>query len=59
MDSDRIEGKKKELEGEGQQQWGKAKDKARDMWDDVKDEGEDIADDFDDDEEDEPAASSG
>ena len=51
MDSDRIEGKMKELEGEGQQQWGKAKDKARDMWDDVRDEDDDAdADELDDDE---------
>jgi uncharacterized protein YjbJ (UPF0337 family) len=46
MDSDQVEGKKKELEGEGQQQWGKAKDKARDVWEDAKDAGEDIADDL-------------
>ena len=34
MDSDRIEGKKKELEGEAQQGWGKAKDKAEDLKED-------------------------
>ena len=35
MDSDRIEGKAKETEGEIQQKWGEAKDKARDTWEDV------------------------
>ena len=42
MDSDRIEGKAKETEGEIQQKWGEAKDKARDTWEDVKDEVEDV-----------------
>ena len=32
MDSDRVEGKAKETEGEIQQKWGEAKDKARDAW---------------------------
>jgi uncharacterized protein YjbJ (UPF0337 family) len=45
VDSDRIEGKKKELEGEAQQGWGKAKDKARDAWDDAKDKAEDVKED--------------
>ena len=37
MDSDRIEGKTKQMEGEAQEGWGKLKDKARDAADDVKD----------------------
>lgn len=45
MDSDRIEGKKKELEGEAQQGWGKAKDKVREGWDDAKDKAEDLKED--------------
>ena len=48
MDSDRIEGKAKETEGEIQQKWGEAKDKARDTWEDVKDKVEDVADDAED-----------
>jgi hypothetical protein len=44
VDSDRIEGKTKETEGEIQQKWGEAKDKARDTWEDVKDKVEDVAD---------------
>ncbi|MGH3136005.1 MAG: CsbD family protein [Gaiellaceae bacterium] len=44
MDEDRIAGKKKEIEGETQQKWGEAKDKARDVWEDVKDSSEDAAD---------------
>lgn len=45
MDSDRVEGKKKELEGEAQQGWGKAKDKVREGWDDAKDNAEDLKED--------------
>jgi uncharacterized protein YjbJ (UPF0337 family) len=58
VDSDRVKGKGKELEGEAQQQWGKAKDKARDAWDDAKDKGEDLVDDLDEerDDEQEPAS---
>jgi len=37
MDSDRIEGKAKQLEGEAQETWGEVKDKARDVKDDVED----------------------
>ena len=37
MDSDRIEGKTKQLEGEAQEGWGKLKDTARDAVDDAKD----------------------
>jgi uncharacterized protein YjbJ (UPF0337 family) len=37
MDSDRIEGKTKQMEGEAQEGWGKLKDKARDVADDAKD----------------------
>ena len=37
MDSDRVEGKTKQLEGEAQEGWGKLKDKARDVADDVED----------------------
>ena len=37
MDSDRIEGKTKQLEGEAQEGWGKLKDKARDAAEDAKD----------------------
>jgi hypothetical protein len=48
VDSDRVEGKEKELEGKGQQAWGKAKDKVRDVWDDMKDKGEDLKDDAED-----------
>ena len=48
MDSDRIEGKAKETEGEIQQKWGEAKDTARDTWEDVKDKVEDVADDAED-----------
>ena len=47
MDSDRIEGKTKETEGEIQQKWGEAKDKARDTWDDAKNKAEDMKDDRD------------
>jgi membrane protein len=44
MDTDRIEGKKKELEGKGQQKWADAKDAAKDKWEDVKDKAEDVGD---------------
>jgi uncharacterized protein YjbJ (UPF0337 family) len=37
MDSDRVEGKTKQLAGEAQEGWGKLKDKARDVADDVED----------------------
>ena len=38
MDSDRVEGKKREqVEGEAQEAWGRVKDKARDVRDDVED----------------------
>ena len=37
MDQDRIEGKKKQMEGEAQEGWGKVKDKARDLADDAED----------------------
>lgn len=37
MDTDRVKGKKKELEGETRQKWGEAKDEARRAWEDVKD----------------------
>ena len=37
MDSDRVEGKTKQLEGEAQEGWGKLKDTARDVKDDVED----------------------
>jgi membrane protein len=61
MDTDRIEGKEKELEGKGQQKWADVKDKAKDSWEDVKDKAEDVGDDAEDrrDERDEdPARSS-
>ena len=45
VDEDRIEGKAKQVEGEVQEGWGEAKDKARDLWDDVKDKAEDVKDD--------------
>jgi uncharacterized protein YjbJ (UPF0337 family) len=48
VDSDRVEGKAKETEGEIQQAWGKAKDKARDVWEDVTDKAEDVGDDAED-----------
>jgi uncharacterized protein YjbJ (UPF0337 family) len=44
MDTDRIEGKSKELEGETQQKWADVKDAADDKWEDVKDKAEDIGD---------------
>ena len=53
MDSDRVEGKTKQLEGEAQEGWGKLKDKARDVADDV----EDAVDRDDDEDEDEKHAS--
>jgi uncharacterized protein YjbJ (UPF0337 family) len=37
VDEDRVKGKAKQGEGEIQETWGEAKDKARDMWDDAKD----------------------
>ena len=37
MDSDRVEGKKKQVEGEAQEAWGTVKDKAREVRDDVED----------------------
>jgi hypothetical protein len=37
MDSDRVEGKTKQVEGEAQEGWGKVKDKARDLKDDAED----------------------
>jgi len=37
VDSDRIEGEKKQQEGKLQETWGEAKDKARDIKDDVED----------------------
>jgi uncharacterized protein YjbJ (UPF0337 family) len=44
VDTDRVEGKVKETEGEAQQKWGEAKDKARDTWEDAKDKVEDVVD---------------
>ena len=44
MDSDRVEGKTKQLEGEAQEGWGKLKDKAEDAMSDAKDKGEDVYD---------------
>ena len=37
VDSDRIEGKEKQAEGELQEKWGQLKDKTRDVIDDVED----------------------
>ena len=37
MDSDRVEGKTKQLEGEAQEGWGKLEDTARDAVGDAKD----------------------
>ena len=63
MDTDRIEGKAKEVEGkvtgdesreaEGRAQgtWGEIKDKADDAWEDAKDKGEDLVDRIDGDDE--------
>ena len=63
MDTDRIEGKAKELEGkvtddetreaEGRAQgtWGELKDKADGAWEDAKDKGEDLVDRIDGDDE--------
>jgi uncharacterized protein YjbJ (UPF0337 family) len=56
VDTDRVEGRVKEgagkltgddeleREGEAQQSWGDAKDKARGAWDDTKDAAEDVKD---------------
>lgn len=56
MDSDRIEGKAKEIEGEVtgdesreaegeiQSTWGELKDKADDAWEDTKDKAGDLVD---------------
>ena len=44
MDEDRIEGKAKQVEGEVQEGWGKAKDEAREGWDDVKDKSRELWD---------------
>jgi uncharacterized protein YjbJ (UPF0337 family) len=44
VDTDRIEGKKKETEGKAQQKWADIKDGADDKWEDVKDKVEDVAD---------------
>jgi len=63
VDTDRIEGKAKEVEGkvtgdesreaEGRAQgtWGEIKDKADDAWEDAKDKGEDLVDRIDGDDE--------
>jgi uncharacterized protein YjbJ (UPF0337 family) len=51
MDEDRVEGKEKELEGEAQQAWGKAKDEGRDVWEDAKDKLDDLMKDREEDEE--------
>lgn len=63
MDTDRIEGKAKELEGkitddesreaEGRTQgkWGELKDRADDAWEDAKDKGGDLVDRLDGDDE--------
>jgi hypothetical protein len=48
VDTDRIEGKKKEYEGKGQQKWADVKDTADDKWEDVKDKAEDVVDDTED-----------
>ena len=45
MDTDRAEGKKKELEGKTQQAWADVKDAVDDVWEDAKDAGEDLVDD--------------
>jgi len=42
VDTDRVEGKSKELEGKAQQKWADVKDSAEDAWDDVKHPGEKI-----------------
>jgi len=47
VDKDRVEGKRKQMEGDAQETWGKTKDKARDTWDDAKDKAEDLKDDRD------------
>jgi uncharacterized protein YjbJ (UPF0337 family) len=47
MDTDRVEGKGKQMEGKAQETWGEAKDKARDAWDDAKDKAGDLKDDRD------------
>jgi uncharacterized protein YjbJ (UPF0337 family) len=44
VDTDRIEGKKKEYEGKGQQKWADVKDAVDDKWEDVKDKAEDVVD---------------
>jgi hypothetical protein len=44
VDTDRVEGKSKELEGEAQQKWADVKDKTKDTLEDVKDKGEDVLD---------------
>lgn len=44
MDKDRLEGKKKEYEGKGQQKWADVKDTVDDKWEDVKDRLEDVGD---------------
>jgi hypothetical protein len=63
VDTDRIEGKAKEVEGKGQQKWADVKDAADDKLEDVKDKAEDVTDSAEDrwDErgEKDPAASSG
>jgi uncharacterized protein YjbJ (UPF0337 family) len=63
VDTDRIEGKVKELEGKvtddetreaagrAQGTWGELKDKADDAWEDAKDKGEDLVDRIDGDDE--------
>jgi len=41
---DKLEGKKKQVEGKAQETWGDVKDKAGDVWEDAKDEVDDLRD---------------
>ena len=44
MKEDQAKGKAKQLEGEGQESWGGAKEKADESWEEVKDRLDDLGD---------------
>ena len=46
MNEDQAKGKAKQLEGQGQESWGDAKEKADETWEEAKDKVDDLGDNF-------------
>ena len=46
MNEDQAKGKAKQLEGQGQESWGDAKEKADETWEEAKDKLDDLGDNF-------------